>query len=167
MVIKMATEKKVTIPSMEDYDSVNLDKFKDVEVRVYGNVPLSTTLCKALNEVYAYPNNEKEDKKRNIGLEDLNDSEMTSAMLTKINSELEDASNKNQNTTVFIQNKNDLKEEDITRVNRELNDKNRRVILITDETDSDIPDENTTRIRNELENNVAQNGGLAFRSMYM
>lgn len=163
----MATEKKVTIPSMEDYDSVNLDKFKDVEVRVCGNVPLSTTLCKALNEVYAYPNNEKEDKKRNIGLEDLNDSEMTSAMLTKINSELEDASNKNQNTTVFIQNKNDLKEEDITRVNRELNDKNRRVILITDETDSDIPDENTTRIRNELENNVAQNGGLAFRSMYM
>lgn len=163
----MATEKKVTIPSMEDYDSVNLDKFKDVEVRVYGNVPLSTTLCKALNKVYAYSNNEKEDKRKEIGLENLDDSEMTSAMLTKINSELEDASKKNQNTTVFIQNKNDLTDEDITRVNRELNDKNRRVILITDETDSDTSDENTTRIRNELENNVARKGGLAFRSMYM
>lgn len=168
------SSQKIFISSLEDLDEKVTTKVKDANVRLYG--PMSQFFCDLLNQVFCYSNQDKDNKRNTISLEEQDGCLPNSAMITKIMSDIEKSADKGEDTSIYIQNKKDLEKDDLVKVGREMTSENRRFILILNEnseyTDIDqnglsSPLNEKVNIEKSLEELVSTNGGTVYRALLL
>jgi hypothetical protein len=157
MVIQMAKTKVISLPSLEDLEEQVKRKYGDATVRVYG--PLSTFFHNLLNKVFS----QLPDATTPVTLED---HDMTSAMMTKIASQIKTAGETGDEVAIVIKNKNEITPDDNIGVLREINQFHDagNFILIVDETDN-INDDSNLENQITLESAVINNGGVVYRAI--